>query len=222
MELFRESPFLNTFLLVYAALFPIINPVGNAPLLLGLTRGISEAERRIVVRRISINSFFLLLGSMVIGSHILEFFGLSLSIVRVGGGIVVAAFGWELLNSGSSADDRAAAHSPKPRAALDAFYPLTMPMTVGPGAMSVAIALGSQRPAILDAAHLIALATAAFTGILAVSLTIYLCYRYGEKIVASLGSNGVAVLTRLSAFILFCIGLQIIWMGWHGLIGHTP
>ena len=213
------TAFLNTFLLVYAALFPIINPVGNAPLLLGLTRSCSEAERRRVVRRIAVNSFFLLLGSLIIGSHILEFFGLSLPIVRVGGGIVVAAFGWELLNSGHSADDRAAAASPNPRAALDAFYPLTMPMTVGPGAMSVAITLGSQRPAGLDLTQFFAQEGAAIVGIFAVCLTIYFCYRFGEGLVAKLGPSGSNVVIRLSAFILFCIGLQIIWMGWRGLMG---
>lgn len=213
------SAFLNTFLLVYAALFPIINPVGNAPLLLGLTRHCSEVERRRVVRGIAVYSFFLLLGSLVIGSHVLEFFGLSLPIVRIGGGIVVAAFGWELLNSGNSADDRAAADSPTPRASLDAFYPLTMPMTVGPGAMSVAIALGSQRPAGLDLSQIFAQEGAAVAGIFAVCLTIYLCYRYGEGLVTKLGKSGSNVVIRLSAFLLFCIGLQIIWMGWQGLMG---
>lgn len=212
------SSFLNTFLLVYGALFPIINPVGNAPLLLGLTRGYTEQERRRVVRGIAMYSFFLLLGSLVIGSHVLEFFGLNLPIVRIGGGIVVAAFGWELLNSGHSADDRAAAASPAPRASLDAFYPLTMPMTVGPGAMSVAIALGSQRPAGLNVPQLFAQEGAAIIGIFAVCLTIYLCYRYGEGLVARIGKSGANVVIRLSAFLLFCIGLQIIWMGWQGLM----
>lgn len=211
------NAFLNTFLLTYAALFPIINPVGNAPLLLGLTRGYSEAERQRVVRGIALYSFFLLLGSLVIGSHVLEFFGLSLPIVRIGGGIVVAAFGWELLNSGHSADDRAAAASPNPKP-LDAFYPLTMPMTVGPGAMSVAIALGSQRPAGLDLTQVFTQEGAAILGILAVSLTIYFCYRFGEGLVQRLGKSGSNVVIRLSAFLLFCIGLQIIWMGWQGLM----
>lgn len=213
--------FLNTFLLVYGALFPIINPVGNTPLLLGLTRNCSEAERRRVVRGIAIYSFFLLLGSFVIGSHVLEFFGLNLPIVRIGGGLVVAAFGWELLNRGHSADDRAAADTPRPRAALDAFYPLTMPMTVGPGAMSVAIALGSQRPPGIDLSQFFAQAGAAILGILAVSLTIFFCFRFGEGLVSRLGKSGSNVVIRLSAFLLFCIGLQIIWMGWQGLMASV-
>jgi len=209
--------FFNTVLLVYAALFPIINPVGNAPLLLSLTKSCSEAERRIVARRIAINSFFLLMGSLVVGSHVLEFFGISLPVVRIGGGLVVTAFGWQLLNSGLSADDHNPGTSRQARV-VDSFYPLTMPMTVGPGAMSVAIALGSQRPATVDLSHLLVLAIAAFAGILAISATIYLCYRFGENIVARLGASGTNVVVRLSAFILFCIGIQIIWMGWTGLM----
>ena len=209
--------FLNTFLLTYAALFPIINPVGNAPLLLSLTRNCTEAERRVVARRIAVNSFFLLIGSLVVGSHVLEFFGISLAVVRIGGGLVVTAFGWQLLNSGLSADDHNAGTS-RQHGAVDSFYPLTMPMTVGPGAMSVAIALGSQRPAFVDVSQLATLAAAAFTGILAISLTIYLCFRFGEKLVPRLGASGTNVVVRLSAFILFCIGIQIIWMGWTGLM----
>jgi len=209
--------FFNTVLLVYAALFPIINPVGNAPLLLSLTRNCTEAERRIVARRIALNSFFLLMGSLVVGSHVLEFFGISLPVVRIGGGLVVTAFGWQLLNSGLSADDHNTG-TKREAGAVDSFYPLTMPMTVGPGAMSVAIALGSQRPAAMDLSHLFLLAAAAFTGILAISATIYLCYRFGEGIVARLGASGTNVVVRLSAFILLCIGIQIIWMGWTGLM----
>ena len=210
------NAFVNAFLLTYAALFPIINPVGNAPILLSLTAGLSEHERAVVARRVAINSFLLLLGSLVVGSHVLEFFGISLPVVRIGGGLVVTAFGWQLLNSGVSVDDHAAAAGSKP-APLDTFYPFTMPLTVGPGSISVAIALGSQRPAYTDLAHLALLGIAALAGLLAISGTIYLCYRFAEKTVARLGRSGTNVVVRLSAFILLCIGIQIIWTGWTGL-----
>ena len=207
------TDFLNAFLLIYAALFPIINPVGNAPIILSLTRGRSERERALLARHVAVNSFFLLLGSLLLGSHVLEFFGISLPVVRIGGGLVVTAFGWRLLNSGI-ADHHDA---PSGTHHLDAFYPFTMPLTVGPGAMSVAIALGSQRPSPADLPHLLMLGASALTGLLALSLTIYLCYRFAEKTVSRLGSSGTNVVVRLSAFILLCIGIQIIWTGWTGL-----
>jgi multiple antibiotic resistance protein len=210
------TDFVNAFFLIFAALFPIINPVGNAPILLSLTRGRSDRERSVLARRVAINSFFLLLGSLLLGSHVLEFFGISLPVVRIGGGLVVTAFGWKLLNSGI-ADDHAAASGTHPKP-LDTFYPFTMPLTVGPGSMSVAIALGSQRPSLASLPHLAVLAGAALAGLLALSLTIYLCYRFAEKTVSRLGSSGTNVVVRLSAFILLCIGIQIIWNGWTGLM----
>jgi multiple antibiotic resistance protein len=211
------NAFVNAFLLTYAALFPIINPVGNAPIILGLTRGRTEHERMVLARRVALNSFFLLLGSILVGSHVLEFFGISLPVVRIGGGLVVTAFGWRMLNSGVSADSHAATAS-RPSEPLDTFYPFTMPLTVGPGSMSVAIALGSQRPVYSDLAHMALIGAAALTGILAICLTIYLCYRFAERTVKRLGPSGTNVLVRLMAFILLCIGIQIIWHGWQGLM----
>lgn len=209
--------FVNTFLLTYAALFPIINPVGNAPIILSLTHGRTEHERVVLARRVAFNSFFLLLGSLLLGSHVLEFFGISLPVVRIGGGLVVTAFGWRMLNSGVSADGQAPAKN-RPSEPLDTFYPFTMPLTVGPGSMSVAIALGSQRPAYSGLANLAMLGAAALAGILAISITIFLCYRFAERTVARLGPSGTNVLVRMMAFILLCIGIQIIWHGWQELV----
>ncbi|CAN5266921.1 MarC family protein [soil metagenome] len=211
----------NAFLLVYAALFPIVNPVGSAPLFLRMTRGSSTAERSALAQSVARNSFFLLLGSLFIGSHVLEFFGITLPVVRVAGGLVVAMFGWRLLHAPEEPDsDRARAAGAGP--AIDAFYPLTMPLTVGPGSMSVAVTLGSQRPtATQDFAQLAILGGAAVAGLAAIALTIFVCYRYADRIIAFLGARGTDVLMRLSAFILFCIGIQIIWNGYSALIGKA-
>src|SRR6185503_6690641 len=141
--------FLDTVLLSYAALFPIVNPVGSAPLFLGMTQFCTDKERNSLVLRVAINSFFLLLGSLLIGSHVLEFFGISLPVVRIGGGLVVTAFGWKLLNSDERPDGDHTAED-APATVPDSFYPLTMPLTVGPGSISVAMTLGSQRPKVAD------------------------------------------------------------------------
>ena len=211
----------NSFLLVYAGLFPIVNPVAGAPIFLGLTRHCTEEERHAVALRVAINSFLLLLGSLFIGSHVLEFFGITLPVVRIAGGLVVTAFGWKLLHQGEELEDQRAANaSGRPVAPTDAFYPLTMPLTVGPGSISVAITLGSQRPkAATDLADLALLGGAAVAGLLAIAVTIYVCYRFAESTVAMLGERGTNVVVRLSAFILLCIGIQIIWSGWSALVG---
>jgi len=212
------NAFANAFLLTYAALFPIINPVGNAPIILSMTRDRTEHERAVLAWWVAIASFFLLTGSLLVGSHVLEFFGISLPVVRIGGGLVVTAFGWRMLNSGVSADSNGPVTNSDGKP-LESFYPYTMPLTVGPGSMSVAIALGSQRPAYDDVAHLAMVGVGALAGILALCITIYICYRFAERTVKRLGPSGVNVLVRLMAFILLCIGIQIIWHGWQGLTG---
>lgn len=204
---------INAFLLVYAALFPIVNPIGSAPLFLRMTRGRSTAERSALALNVAANSFFLLLGSLFIGSHVLGFFGITLPVVRIAGGIVVAAFGWQLLHAPETHDaDQPKVDSPGP--SIDAFYPLTMPLTVGPGSMSVAMTLGSQRPTPSeDITQLAILGGAAIAGLAAIALTVFISYRFADRIIAFLGKRGTDVLMRLSAFILFCIGIQIIWNG---------
>ena len=204
--------FVDTLLLSFAALFPIVNPVGGAPLFLGLTQFCTEKERRSLALCVATNSFFLLLGSLLVGSHVLQFFGISLPVVRIGGGLVVTSFGWKLLNSDERPDgdhDAQKNTSPVP----DSFYPLTMPLTVGPGSISVAITLGSQRPKDIAWMDLLQHDSAAILGILAIALSVWFCYRFAERTVARLGKTGTNVVVRLSAFIMLCIGIQILWGG---------
>ena len=209
------SSVLNSFLLVYAGLFPIVDPVGAAPIFLSMTRRLSSAQRRGLATRVAVNGFLLLLGSLLIGSYVLEFFGITLPVVRVAGGLVVASIGWKLLHEAVETQDHtdASAAASEDRG-IDAFYPLTMPLTVGPGSISVAITLGSQRPhETTGLADLALVGAGALAGILAIAVTILVCYRYAEGLIARLGDSSTNVVVRLSAFILLCIGIQIIWNG---------
>ena len=177
--------FYDTFLLIYAGLFPIVNPVGGAPIFLALTPHLQPAVRRSLARRIAINGFFLLVASIFVGSHVLEFFGITLPVVRIGGGLVVTAFAWKMLND-DPIDNKASEAEGRDDVdpALDAFYPLTMPLTVGPGSISVAITLGSQRPKFPTGASGFAPGRRAVAGVVALAVTIYVCYRFADRIVA--------------------------------------
>ncbi len=207
----------TAFLLVFAGLFPIVNPVGNAPIFLRLTQD-SADKRTALARAVAFNGFFLLLGSLFIGSHVLEFFGITLPIVRIAGGMVVAAFGWNLLHSEEEKSQaQRSASDNEPGEPIDAFYPLTMPLTVGPGSISVAVTLGSQRPG-SDYAQLALVGSGAIAGLIAIAATIYVSYAFAGRIVHVLGERGTNVVMRLSAFILFCIGIQIIWNGYNSLM----
>ena len=210
----------NTFLLVYAALFPIVNPFGSAPFFLSLTDQYTNVERARIARQIAINSFLLLLGSLLIGSHVLGFFGVSLPIVRVAGGLVVTTFGWRLLNSPAQAEHEHVAQQAGDHDDPDTFYPLTMPLTVGPGSISVAVTIGSQR-ATADWEQFALESTGAVASLVAMALTVYLCYRVAPRLVSALGRGGTNVVVRLSAFILVCIGIQILWNGIRELAHFT-
>ena len=206
---------LNAFLLVYAGLFPIINPIGGAPIFLGLSRHCTEKERNGLALRVTVNSFFLLLGSLLGGSYVLEFYGITLPIVRVAGGLLVTTTAWRLLQTGNYDDVQNDRKTVTPD---DAFYPLTMPITVGPGSIAVAITIGSQRPRVSSLTHVMLLGAAAVAGLIAISATIYICYRFAEGTVGALGESATNVVVRLSAFILLCIGFEIMWNGYSTLI----
>jgi multiple antibiotic resistance protein len=207
LEIVRSS------ILIFSGLFPIVNPLGNAPIFLGLTRDYSSSERTLLSRKIALNGFFLLIASLLTGTHVLTFFGISLPVVQVGGGLLVIATGWAMLNR---KDDPPASSKPAHQdlsvqdLSSRAFYPLTLPLTVGPGSISVAITLGAnQRHFSFEVTPL----ASALIGSALVGLSIYVSYRFAGRIAAFVGETAMSVILRLSSFILLCIGVQIVWNG---------
>ena len=200
-------------LLVFAALLPIVNPLGMAPIFAEMTLGYGTSIRRTVAMRVAVNGVVLLVASLFIGSYILQFFDISLAAVQLGGGLVVTVAGWQVLNRRGDLKDSPLASQPSRETILSqAIYPLTMPLTVGPGSIAVALTLGSN---IHEETHLqlIVSALAAVLGILLIGLTIFLCYRFSDKLERFLGPSGTGIVIRLSAFILVCIGIQIMFNG---------
>jgi multiple antibiotic resistance protein len=203
-------------LLVFAALLPIVNPFGGAPLFLAMTADCTADERASLARRVATNAFILLTASVATGSYVLEFFGLSVPVVQVAGGLVVSAFGWTLLQHPGPVDVQPATRAAMPISSR-AFYPLTLPLTVGPGSISVAITIGANFPQ--SVRSLLINGPAMLIGVVLVSATVFVAYRYADRIGRVIGETGMAVLLRLSAFILLCIGVQILWNGVRGLLG---
>jgi multiple antibiotic resistance protein len=206
-------------LLVFAALLPIVNPFGMAPIFAEMTLGYSESVRRTVSMRVAVNCTVLLVASLFVGSYILQFFGISLAAVQVGGGLLVAIAGWRILNQQEDLKQRQLSQPSTDRILSQVFYPLTMPLTVGPGSIAVAITLGSNlhEEARLQ---LIVSALAAMIGILLIGVTIFLCYRFSDKLEQLLGPSGTSILIRLSAFIVICIGIQIMFNGLDDFYHH--
>jgi multiple antibiotic resistance protein len=211
----------KTTLLFLSALFPIVNPLGGSPIFLALTRDYPRDARMLLAQRIAMNSFILLIVSFFIGTHILAFFGISLPIVQVGGGLIVISTGWAMLKQKD--DDRGeGVHRTVNREDIfrNAFYPLTLPLTVGPGSISVAITLGANEPQRLGL-HLEGI-LAAITGSALVALSVWIFYAFADRLATLVGTTGMSVIMRLSSFLLVCIGVQILWNGATALLRTLP
>lgn len=210
---------LESTILILGALFPIVNPLGNSPIFLLLTRNTSSAARAMLSWRIAVNSFMLLVISFFIGTHILRFFGISLPVVQVGGGLVVISTGWTMLKADDEIEDKSDDVQSRMRSRdilSQAFYPLTLPLTVGPGSISVAIALGANEPQ--HSGFNVPAAVAGLIGAVLIAVSIFVCYRFAEGLERLLGKSAMNVIMRLSSFLLVCIGVQILWNGVTGLL----
>jgi multiple antibiotic resistance protein len=193
--------------LTIVALVPLINPAGTAPIFLSLTNGESERTRARMAVGIARNASVLLAAAILGGSLILRLFGLSLAEIRIAGGLLVIATAWHLMRTDQRPDaaitalSRREAHEPM----HTTFYPLTFPVTIGPGSLAIAVTLGAGAG---DAR--MATLLGAIAGTVVVSVTIYLCYRFAARAARMLGDAGTLVLFRLSAFILLAVGVKIL------------
>jgi multiple antibiotic resistance protein len=214
---------IKTMLLILTTLFPVVNPLGGAPIFLSLTHYYSEEDRRLLSRRIAMNGFILLIVSYLIGTYILAFFGISLPVVQVGGGLVVISTAWAMLNDN---DEESVSRQEVSRSveltglSRKAFYPLTLPLTVGPGTISVAITLGANGPH--RGLPLLNAIIGALIGSVLIAASIFLCYSFADQLAKVLGATGMSVIMRLTSFLLLCIGVQILWNGVSALLKSLP
>lgn len=202
---------LDDFLLAFVALLSIINPVGLVFVFREMTVWAAASERKALSSRIAVYALAVMLCSYFLGTFVLAFFGITLPVLRIAGGLVVASAGWGLLQKRPEQESAPAAMDTAPIMQM-AFYPLTMPLTTGPGTIAVSIALGAARAE--REGYLIASAVGGFVAAaIAVAGIILLCYRNADRIVRMAGNEGARIVTTLSAFLLLCVGIQIIVTG---------
>ena len=199
----------------FAALLPVINPLGTAVILLGLTRRADDATHRTIARGVAVNSLVLLLVVLVAGRLFLELFGISIPIVQLAGGIVLAGMGWSMLfqpDAPVEAQEQSAPSGAMGDYSGSIFYPFTFPLTIGPGVIAVAITLSAHTSRDQWLATAMSQVGAA-VGIAAAIFVTYLCLANASRLAKRLGPSGLSVLMRLSAFIVVCVGAQIAWSG---------
>ncbi|MDI2091359.1 MarC family protein [Commensalibacter oyaizuii] len=214
----------GSFLLCLPALISIADPLGSSLIFYQVTEERDDDERRILARKIAINSFMILALSALIGEFVLRFFGISIDAVRIAGGLVIAVRAWTLLNAPEQNADRKQKEAEQggrtmalPNGLDAAFFPLTMPFTIGPGCIAVTIALSSVKPTTGNAA-IFSFYNGLLLAIVAVALIIFVTYTFCDKTMRLLGKSRARILSRMAALILLCIGVQIIGTGIQGFL----
>lgn len=215
--------FAGFFALAFSALFPVVNPLGSSLVFLGMVGEAPDKVFRSLARKIAINTALFLLAMDLVGAAVLNLFGISLPVVQLAGGLVLAAMGWRLLNE-KEEDDKE--NSPSPHLAnhydlqRKAFYPFTFPVTAGPGVLVVMLTLSAHAskgtPLEAIVAHL-----GVLSGMVLMCVAVFISYAYAPKITAKISPATAHGILRVVAFVLLCIGVQIAWNGLYALVSSA-
>jgi multiple antibiotic resistance protein len=195
------------FLIGFSALFSLINPLGMAFVFAEKTRSLPDGARVALAGKVATYSFVLILAAMLFGAPVLAFFGIGIPALRIAGGLLVAFAGYDMLTAPDERNEENVAQVTATTAETMAFFPLTMPLTVGPGTIAASIALGAQDRSGL-VGHLVIWAIA-----LPMAITIYACYRHAASVANAIGPKASRIAARLTAFLLMCIGVQMVLTG---------
>jgi multiple antibiotic resistance protein len=213
------NTFLSFFAVAFAALLPVVNPVGSSLVFLGMVGTASKGDFRVLARKIAVSTALFLLAMDLAGAAVLKLFGISLPVVQLGGGLVLAAMGWELLNKREAPGQQDASPHHSDAAALQGkiFYPFTFPVTAGPGVLVVMLTLSAHASkgtlVNMVLAHLGVLA-----GMVLLCFAVFVFYGYAPVLATKISPSTAHGILRVVAFILFCIGVQIAWNGLSALV----
>jgi len=204
--------------MIFAALFPVVNPIGTALILYGMTRGIDDQTWKSMSRKIAFYSFLFLCFFFFFGSYILKLFGISIPVVQFSGGIVLALMGWQLLTQQETSKPASGVGLDNPDTSIDAkaFYPFTFPLTIGPGGMAVVLTFSAHLKR--ESGLLVTLEqVAAVIGIFLMCVVVSLCYRNLKTMTKRFSAAGALALSKILAFFVLCIGVEIAWAGFKAL-----
>jgi multiple antibiotic resistance protein len=200
--------------LAFSALLPLVNPLGDALVFIGLVGTAPRAVYRTLAWKIAISTTIFLVVIELLGTVVLKFFGISLPVMQVSGGLVLAAMGWDLLNREEQAPKQATVQADGQMEALEqkVFYPFTFPITAGPGCIVVMVTL-SAHASVGGLIPDIAAHGGIVLAVVLLSIAVYFCYTYAPAIATRVSPQTAHGIVRVIAFVLLCIGVQITWNG---------
>lgn len=196
---------MEIFIILFGALFSVLNPIGTVPIFVSLTQDFTKKERSNLSLRTSINVFIILIISFFIGQYVLSFFGITISALRIAGGIIIASSGFSLLNGNFTKNrgiNKKVEEDISTRNAI-ALTPLAMPMLAGPGSISLLIAFYQEHNSTQEI-------IVSSLSILVVSIVIFLILRSANYIARILGASGIVAVSRIIGFLTISIGIQYI------------
>ncbi|HEV2353004.1 MAG TPA: MarC family protein [Puia sp.] len=209
-----DLPFLHLIFFAFLSLFPAVNPVGSAFIVEPLLGNLTMPQRKSAAKKVAFYCFAICTVTALIGSWVLRLFGISIPIVQVAGGAMICRMGWLLLTSDNEVKSKKETAHPDMTSAITdiLFYPVAFPMTTGPGTISIVLTLSAQENETSAGQHFFNLA-ALVIAIIGICLLVFVCYANTPRITHRLGPRGEQIVNRLSAFLVFCIGLQIAFSG---------
>lgn len=209
-----DLPFLHTIFIGFLSLFPAVNPVGSAFIVDPLLGDLTYTERKRAAKKVALYCFVICIVSALIGSWIMKLFGISIPIVQLAGGVLICRMGWQLLTTDQVKGEKETAQPVRRPGDIDnlLFYPIAFPMSTGAGTISVILTLSAHEDETDLLSHVLNLG-ALFIAIVFICLLIYICYANTTRLIHRLGPRGEQIVNRLSAFLVFCIGMQIAWSG---------
>jgi MarC family membrane protein len=196
---------MGLFVILFGALFSVLNPIGTVPIFVSLTQDYTKKERSNLSLRTAINVFVILIISFFIGQYVLTFFGITIPALRIAGGIIIASSGFSLLNGKFSKNrgiNKKVEEDISTRNAI-ALTPLAMPMLAGPGSISLLIAFYQEHNSTTEIIF-------SSLSILAVSIVIFFILRSAHYLAKILGASGIVAVSRIIGFLTISIGIQYI------------
>ncbi len=209
-----DLPFFQLIFFAFISLFPAVNPIGSAFIVEPLLGDLGMPERRSASKKVALYCFVICTVTALVGSWVLKIFGISVPIVQLAGGIMICRMGWQLLTTDNEIKTKKETAHPEQTANIDniLFYPVAFPMTTGPGTISIILTLSAHPNETSLSEHFLNLSALAIA-ILGICLLVYICYTNTPRITHRLGPRGEQIVNRLSAFLVFCIGMQIAFSG---------
>src|SRR5438270_13505715 len=188
----------------FLALFPIVNPFGGVPLFFALTSAFTAGESNRTAMRTAMYVFGILVVFMFFGRFVLHFFGISLPVLKIAGGLIVANTAWGMV-TGSSRITPAESDEAATKEDIS-LTPMAMPILSGPGSIGVVMGLAAHADSMASYAGMI-------LGIAALAVAVYLFLRLGGPLVARLGPGAVGAINRIFGFLILAIAVQLVWDG---------